>query len=74
MSIPTSSRNNHRFLGNKNHMEVHDTTKEDTSQSGCQIDEFLQAGNGVYFIPDSLNQAHSEGYDNCAKCIGESNR
>ena len=74
MAIPTRSRNNHRFLGNRNHMEVHDIQKEDMSLSGCQIDEFLKAGHGIYFIPDSLNQAHSENYDNCAKCLGGSRR
>lgn len=74
MSYPTSSRSGKRFLGNNNKKEVHDQTKEDKSPSGCQIDEFLRAGHGVGFSPDTLDQAHNEGYDNCAKCIGGSRR
>ncbi len=74
MSYPTSTRSGKTFLGNKNKMEVHDQTKEDKSANGCQIDEFLKAGHGVGFIPDTLEKAHEEGYDNCAKCIGGSRR
>ena len=74
MANPTTSRDNWRHLGNTNTKEVHDVTKEDKRPSGCQIDEFLRAGHGVYFTPDSLSQAHSEGYDNCAKCLGGSTR
>ena len=74
MSYPTSTRNNRRFLGNRNKTEVHDLTQEDKNTNGCQIDEFLRAGHGVHFIPDDLNQAHREDYDNCAKCIGNSRR
>ena len=52
-------------------MEVHDLLRENTN---CQIGEILTAGNGVGFRPDTLAQAHSEGYDNCAYCIGGSTR
>ena len=55
-------------------MEVHDLDKEDTRPSGCQIDEIIRAGHAKAFSPDTLTQAHAEGYDNCAKCIGESRR
>jgi hypothetical protein len=72
MAHSTPTRSGKRFLGNKNKTEVHDLTKEDKNPNGCQIDEFLRAGHGVYFIPDTLSQAHYEGYDNCAKCIGSS--
>lgn len=76
MSYPTSTRSGKRFLGNNSSskMEVHDLTKEDTALNGCQIDEFLRAGHGEGFTPDTLDQAHGEGYDNCAKCIGGSRR
>ena len=74
MANPTSTRYGKRFLGNKNKMEVHDLNREDKNPNGCQIDEFLRAGHGVAFVPDTLQQAHSEGYDNCAKCIGNSTR
>jgi hypothetical protein len=52
-------------------MEVHDLLAE-TEQ--CQIPEILRAGNAVRFDPDTLEQAHREGYDNCAWCIGGSTR
>jgi hypothetical protein len=32
------------------------------------------SGHGVEFVPDTIEQAHSENYDNCAKCIGNSRR
>ena len=60
-----------RYLGNTNKMEVHDLLNE-TPQ--CQIDEILRAGHAVVFTPDTLDQAHQEGYDNCAYCIGGSRR
>lgn len=63
-----------RYLGNKNKKEVHDLDGEDTSASGCQIDEIIRAGNAVTFYPDTLAEAHSQGYDNCAKCLGGSLR
>jgi len=66
--------NGNRFCGNTNTMEVHDLDKEDTSENGCQINEIVTAGHAVIFNPDTLAQARSEGYDNCAKCIGGSTR
>jgi len=63
-----------RYCGNKNKMEVHDLDNEDKSASGCQIDEIIRAGHAKAFSPDNLAQAHAEGYDNCAKCIGGSRR
>ncbi len=74
MAYDTSTRSGKRFLGNKNKKEVHDQQKEDKNPSGCQVDEFLRAGHGVGFSPDTLAQARSESYDNCAKCIGSSTR
>jgi hypothetical protein len=67
-------RNNYKYLGNKNKMEVHDLDNEDTRPNGCQIDEIINAGNAVKFSPDTLEQAHEEGYDNCDRCIGGSER
>jgi len=63
-----------RYLGNTNEKEVHDLDDEDTSASGCQIDEIIRAGHAATFIPDTLMQAHNQGYDNCAKCLGGSRR
>ena len=73
MAFPVTSRVGIRFLGNSSpsHMEVHDLHSEKAS---CQIDEILRAKNAVGFRPDTLAQARSEGYDNCAYCIGGSTR
>lgn len=64
--------NGEKYLGNTNTKEVHDLDKEDTSESGCQIDEIIKAGHDQPFV--SLSNAHNAGYDNCAKCIGDSQR
>lgn len=63
--------NGKKYIGNKNKKEVHDLDQEDTNPNGCQINEIKEV---VTFNPDTLQQAHSEGYDNCAKCIGGSRR
>jgi len=60
-----------RFCGNTNTKEVHDLDRE---KAQCQIDEILAAGHATTFTPDTLEQAHSEDYDNCAYCIGGSTR
>ena len=62
-----------RFVGNRNpgHMEVHDL---DNEKAACQIDEIIRAGHAVIFTPDTLTQAHQQGYNNCAFCIGSSIR
>lgn len=62
------------YCGNSNTKEVHDLDNEDTDDNGCQIDEIIEAGHAIAFDPDTLDEAHSEGYDNCAKCIGGSTR
>ena len=69
--FPTYSK---RFVGNMNNKEVHDLENERTGANQCQIDEIIQSGHAVTFTPDTLEQAHSQGYDNCAYCIGSSNR
>ena len=74
MATPVSSRpSNKRYLGNRNpgSKEVHDLRNEKTQ---CQISEIIRARHGVVFSPDTLAQAHAEGYDNCAWCIGGSRR
>jgi len=59
------------YLGNKNEMEVHDLHNEKTQ---CQINEILVAGHAMGFAPDTLAEARSCKYDNCAYCIGGSTR
>lgn len=71
MATRVSTRPVQRYLGNTNTKEVHDLRNE---QTNCQIDELLRAGHGVVFTPDTLTQAHAEGYDNGAYCIGGSKR
>lgn len=74
MAIPINNRpTDKRYLGNSDpaHMEVHDLENE---KPQCQIDEIIKTGNAVVFSPDTLEQAKSEGYDNCAFCIGGSER
>ena len=66
--------NGKRYVGNTNTTEVHDLDNEKTGANQCQIDEIIAAGHAVTFTPDSLDQAHSEGYDNGAHCIGDSQR
>lgn len=39
-----------------------------------RIDGIIRAGHAVVFSPDTLAQAHAEGYGNGAYCIGSSNR
>ncbi len=63
-----------RYCGNTNKMEVHDLDNEDTGKYACQIDEIIAANHAKTFDPDTLEQAHREGYDNCAYCIGGSRR
>ena len=74
MATPISSRpTDKKYLGNSSsgHMEVHDLENE---KPRCQINEIIEAGNAVVFTPDTLEQAHNEDYDNCAFCLGGSER
>jgi len=60
--------NGKKFIGNTNKNEVHDLDNEKTS---CQIDK-IKLDHIVTFVSDSLSEAHSQGFDNCAHCIGQS--
>jgi hypothetical protein len=66
--------NGKRYVGNTNKTEAHDLDNEKTGSNQCQIDEIIRAGHAVTFTPDTLAQAHSEHYDNCAFCLGSSAR
>jgi hypothetical protein len=58
-----------RYLGNTNTVEVHDTDNEATN---CQLDEILPEHRRWY---DTLQEAKRDlAYDNCAWCIGDSDR
>lgn len=56
------------YLGNTNKKEVHNL---DNQKTNCQINE-IKLAHRKYFL--TLQQAHSEGFDNCAWCIGNSKR
>jgi len=72
MATKTTTRPSGKsYLGNINSTEVHDLRNE---TANCQISEIIRAGNAVTFNPDSLTQAHAEGYDNGHYCIGDSKR
>ena len=68
---PTYGR---QYVGNTDKMEVHDLDNEKTGPNECQINEIIRANHARIFNPDTLTQAHSEGYDNCRWCIGGSKR
>ena len=63
-----------QFVGNTNKKEVHDLDNEKTGEHECQIDEIIETSHVKIFNPDTLEQAHKEGYDNCEHCIGGSKR
>jgi hypothetical protein len=63
-----------RYCGNKSNKEVHDLDNEDFRPFACQINEIINAGNARIFDPDTLEQAHKEGYYNCHYCIEESEK
>ena len=46
----------------------------DNEKSQSQIDEIIAAGHARIFAPDTLSQAHREGYDNGDWCIGGGSR
>ena len=48
--------------------EVHDLDRENSAPSGCQIDR-IRASNRPF---QTLAAAHAAGFDNCAKCLGNS--
>jgi hypothetical protein len=60
-----------QFLGNSNTREVHYLKNE---KGQCQIGEILRAGHAVVFLPDTVQQAHREDFDDCGHCIGRSPR
>jgi hypothetical protein len=61
--------NGEKYLANTSYdkKEVHDL---DNEKSNCQIDEIIRAGHDKPY--NSLEQAHLDGFDNCAWCIGGS--
>ncbi len=60
-----------RYLGNINHMEVHDL---DNFTKNCQLIKIIRARHAVFFETDSLRNIQNIGFDNCHYCIGKSER
>lgn len=56
------------YYGNRKTTEVHRVADR---TANCQLDEIKD---GVRFVPDTLSEAHRQGYDNCHWCIGSSTR
>lgn len=67
----TGNMNGERYLANKSpsKREVHDL---DNEKASCQIDEIIKAKNDKPYT--SLADAHRDGNDNCAYCLGSSTR
>jgi hypothetical protein len=56
-----------KYLGIKDKLIVHDM---DYESNMCRINELLEKFKVIPFTPDSIDQAYTEGYDNCGWCIG----
>ena len=59
--IPTTFN----YLGNKSTGEVHYIPCDTTM---CHLDKIIKSGNGVVFIPDTIEEAYSCDYDSCVYC------
>ena len=65
---PANSYYGLSYFGNRNTTEVHHVP---SSTATCQLAEIKD---GVRFVPDTLAEAHRQGYDNCHWCLGGSKR
>ena len=66
MARATQTRRSQRFLGDENNRIVHDL---DRAKGPCEIEEILDEGRGMRFEPDTFEQATSERYRPCTRCI-----
>lgn len=60
-----------RYVGNSETGEAHDLRRESKS---CRIDKIIAAGHAVAFYPDSLREAHADGYGDCSWCVRSADR
>ena len=67
MARKVRARTGTAYLGNRKRREVHDLHSE---QPNCMILEAFIRGDSVVFEPDTLDQAHVEGFVDCRWCIG----
>lgn len=56
----------HRYVGDKRSMVVHDTENE---SEACAIDEIVAAEAVALFGPDTLPEARNRGYRPCESCL-----
>jgi len=68
MRRPEPPFNGKRFIGNTDKNKVHDLDNENLAEYACQIDE-IKPEHVKTFEPDTLEQAHKEGFENCDYCI-----
>ena len=69
MSYVINQRGN-RFLGDTEKMMFHDLAYEVEGHDGCNVDWILEEDNAVGFFPDKGEQAKTEGFKPCPKCMG----
>lgn len=55
------------LLGDLETMWVHDASNE---KARCCLAEAVAQGNAVTFMPDTVAQAHDDGFDDCPHCLG----
>lgn len=74
MAYKINSRYGHSYLGNANPQGDREAHSISNEKPQCQIDTIIKNDHAVGFVPDTLQQAHLDGYDNCSWCIGGSKR
>lgn len=65
MSAARRPFEDHRFVGDKRSMLVHDLSAE---KEGCRIDEIVEAEAVALFGPDEAAEARNRGYRPCPHC------
>jgi len=60
-----------RYIGNSSTGEAHDLRRE---AKNCRINAIIEAGDAVAFYPDSLKEAHADGYGDCSWCVRSADR
>jgi hypothetical protein len=74
MKYTINTRTGHAYLGNNNPNGDHEVHLLSNEKAQCQVNTILSNGHAVGFSPDTLDQAHTDGFDNCGWCIGNSKR
>jgi len=56
-----------RYLANTKTKEIHDLDFEDSSENGCQVDDVIDTYYDKPYL--FLEDAHTDKYYNCKKCL-----